>query len=539
MIQGRRLLYLSLIVVFVLAFAVRLYPLVWSPYPYNIDGLAEARMAEDIEASGHLTLPDGSGYWDSYIPDMPVLNLLLATFSELVGISPLHASQIFVALLGATSCLFAAIFVHRISGNLRAGVFAGVLLALLGTYVFCTTSVWKEALGLTLMIVIFTLYLERSDLRIRAVMTLALLLMVFVHHHSAVLTFMIFSFAIASEAYRDRRSDQLTWRNCADIGTALAAWSLAAVYYCGIDLPYYQFLSPEQDLYLFVAVSAAMFMLLLVAMSSPSRSRERPYLKLVVPAVAASVLLVNYVRPIFPGVPATEGAVLLFSAAYLILIVPVWSSYERLSGSNAAWKPLALSLLLAPLTMMLFAFLRGLDLMSYTIAYRSFDFLDLGLAALFGMGAAIIVRAGFRRSIAVSMAFMLLLVSTTPIAFQTEGLFSVQNQTYEYEVDLLESLRSLSADKTLDSDQKIGTISRSLFNFSGETDLALRVDTGEPTDEFQWLVLKSTWTERGAQQFPFGQLVISEDIFDSFLGENDVVALAGPFSDQMIVVSNP
>lgn len=537
MIQNRRLLYLSLIVLFVFAFLVRLYPLVWSPYPYNIDGIAEAGMAEDIALGGDLAIPDDAGYWDSYIPDMPMLNLLLATFSELVGVSPLQASQIFVALLGAISCLFAAIFAHRVSGNTKAGLFAGMFLALLGTYVFCTTSVWKEALGLTLMIAIFTLYLDREDIRLRAMMTLALLLMVFVHHHSAILTFMIFSFAAVAEAYRDRRSKRSTWRNWADVGTALAVWALAAVYYQGVELPYYQFLSPEQDLYLFVSISAVMFILMLIILSSPLRGRTRPYLKLVLPAVAVSLLAINYARPIFPGVPATEGTVFLFSAAYIALIVPVWSSYEMLSGSGAAWKPLVLSLLLAPLAMMLFAFLRGLDVTSYTVAYRSFDFLDLGLATLFGMGLAIFVRTGLRRAVPVSLAFLLLVASTTPIAFQTESLFMVQNQTYEYEVELLGSLQPLSPDRTLDSDQKIGTVSRSLFNFSGDTDLALRVDAGEAVDGFQWLVLKSSWTSRGAQQFPFGQRVISEQVFQEFLAENDVIALAGPVSDQMIVAT--
>jgi len=531
--QGRGLI-IVLLVIFFLAFVVRLTPLVWSPYPYNIDGLGEARLAESIWDMGDLTMPEDVGYWNTYVPDMPSLNALIALASDMTGIHPLLLAQLLIAVVGALSCVFAAIVIHRISGSVRAGAFGGIFLALFGTFVFCTASVWKEALGLAMMIFIVGLFLERRDVRLRTIMTIALLLMTFIHHHSAVLTYLIITFAVAGDLYLTRRSNSWSWNSYADILTVIAIWAMASYYYRDVDLPYYHFLSPEQDLYLLIAISCIFFLLMVLVLSRQGAPSKRPYLKLVVPAVGVSLLAINYVRPIFPGIPGTEQALFLFATSYLVLLIPALFSADGMIGTREPWRAAVLALIIAPLTMILFAFIRALDVTSYTIAFRTFDFLDIGFAMLFGTGLVLLFKRFSRAKVIIAIPFMLLLLLTTPIAFQTEELFSVHNQTYEYEFDAFEAMHGISDDHSMNSDQRIGSTGKNLFNFSGGTDLALRIESGESIEDIHWVVVKSTWTTVGAQQFPFGQLVVTQEYLDDFLIEHDVLVIAGPVDNQII-----
>jgi len=389
-----------------------------------------------------------------------------------------------------------------------------------------------------MMFVIAGLYLERRDPRMRVILTIALFMMIFIHHHSAVLTFLFFTFAISGDAILSKKNAEWSWHNNLDFITAAIVWVLCGLYYQGIDLPYYQFLSPEQDLYLFIAIMGAMVVLMFITLSRTGQGMNRPYLKTVIPVAGIGLLLVNYFHPIFPGIPATEQSVFVFASAYLVLMIPVWVGADKIVRSKNEWRPMLLSLLFAPMSMILFAFLRGLDVMSYTIIARTFDFLDLAFAALFGMGIVLLFHLYKRASPIIPAVFLVALLATAPLAFQTEEAFNVHNQTYEHEYDAFEALAGLSPERAMDSDQRLGTSAKSLFNFSGGTDLAIRIETGESLEEFHWLVFKTSWADSGAQQFPFGQFIISEANLSAFLAEANILLVSGPVDNQLMVALN-
>jgi hypothetical protein len=418
-------------------------------------------------------------------------------------------------------------------------VLAGIFLALLGTYVFCTTSVWKETLGLAMMILIAGLFLKRSDNRIRILLTTALLMMTFVHHHSATITFIFFMIAVSGEAFLAWKKKQWSWKNTVDILTGVSLLALAEVYYSGIELPYYDFIKPETDLYLLIAVLATMIILVLILLSGSRAGAKRQYLKIVIPIAAIALLLLTNFRSIFSGIPTTESSVLMFGIAYVLLAVPMWFGAGRMLGPDQKSTPMLLAAILAPLTMIAFAFLRGLDPTSHMIVYRTFDFLALGMAALFAGGLLILLK-NLRKAVPVFVVILLLiLAATTPLAFQTQELFGVQNQTYSYEVDSYQILKSLSNVTSIDSDQRIWTSASNLLNFSGGTDLAYRIDTGRATSSYQWLVVEKSWSSTGAQEFPFGQRVLEEQQLTDFLTEKNVILIAGPSESQLIAATNP
>ena len=524
-----------IIVVFMLALVVRLYPLVWSPHPYNIDGFVEARMAEDIFDTGSLEVPADATYAGSYVIHMPFFNSLLAMFSHVMGVEPVLLAQVFAATIGAVSCVLAFLLFHVMTGSRRVALLGGLFMSLLGTYVFCTTSVWKENLGLLSLVLVAALFLERRDVRLRVLLTLLLVMMTFIHHHSAVMTYMFFSFATAAEGYVAMKKRSWSWHNYADVGTMFFVWPLAVLYYSGIELPYYDFLTPDTGMYLMIAVSCAMAVLMTFFLSERTRRSKRHYLKIVIPVLGAGLLVLNYLRPIFPGIAGTQEPVLVFGLVYIALVLPMWFGAESLLKPSERTTPMLYALVFAPLTMILFALLRALDATSHMIIYRTFDFLDIAMALMFAAGVVVLLLR-MRTSLHILGAlFLVLVLGTTPLAFQTEQLFGVHNQTYEYEVDALNWIGSHAGDARIDSDQRLGTVCGVLTGMNGSSDLGFRIRDGQSVSSYDLLVLKSSWSVAGAQQFPLGQVVLDQALLDAFLEEQNVVYLAGPADDQLII----
>lgn len=524
-----------MLLVFLLAFVVRLYPLVWSPYPYNIDGFGESKFAEDIFDTHSLAIPPEATYADSYIIYMPFFNTLLAMFSNLMCADPLIIAQVFAATIGALSCALVFLLLHVITGSRRVAFLGGLFMALMGTYVFCTTSVWKENLGMLSLVIVAAFFLERHDIRFRVLLTLLLVILTFVHHHSAVMTYLFFSFATVAEGYISMKARDWSWHNYADIGTMLFVWPLAVLYYSGIDLPYYDFLTPDTGMYLMLAVSCAMAVLMTYFLSGRRRGSGKRYLRVVIPALGIGLLVLNHFRPIFPGIEGTREPVLIFGIVYLALVVPMWIGADRVFAPAERAAPMLYALLFAPLTMILFALLRALDATSHMIIYRTFDFLDIGLAIMFAAGVVIILLRMRQQLQVLGVLFLMLVLATTPIAFQTEQLFGVHNQTYEYEVDALLWIDSHAGGARIDSDQRLGTVYGVLTGSNGSIDLALRISEGRSVHGFDLLLLKSSWSVSGAQQFPLGQVVLDRELLDRFLDEQNVVYLAGPVENQLIV----
>ena len=530
---------LPLLIIFVLALAIRLFPLAYSPYPYNIDGLGEAMLSDGIYRTGTFAVPADAGYEGSYIVQMPLMAALVAAAASFVGTEPLTLLQPLIAVIGAISCVVGALVVYMVTGSRRISTMSGMFLALLGTYVFCTTSAWKETLGLTMMIIIAGLYLKRSDTRFRILLTATLVMMVFVHHHSAILTFMIVTFAVAAEGYKAIRCRQWGLWNIVDSATVLALWIIALSFYTAIDLPYYHFLRPDTDLYLFIAVACALALFMFVSMKGERTGSKRHYLKVLVPVVGGGLMLVNYFKPIFPGIPGPESSMMIFVLSYLMMVIPMWFGSEKALVKGQASTPLLLATIFAPFSMILFGFLRALDPTSFTVIYRTFDFLDLGLAVLFGAGLIVMIHKMRKWAPVIAAVFLLVLASTTPIAFQTEGLFGVQNYTYGYEVDSYDLIHSISTTDFVDSDQRISTSIGWLYDMNCDPYLAYRIEAGSSIQSGHWLLVERSWTVDGAQEFPLKPRVIDKIDFSAFLSEQNILIVSGPQENQMIAAKSP
>jgi hypothetical protein len=526
---------LALILLLLVAFVARSISLQWSPLPYNIDGLSELRVTWDILDTHHFEFSQTSSLLESYVPDMPLLALVFAFFSSATGIDPQHSSMLVSALLGAiTVSLFFLVF--RQHWNTSKGALASALvLALTGSFVFSSGCTWKESLGFVFLALALYSYPLRDQPQYRLLLGSSLLLTIFTHHHITIAAFVIVTFAVMIDlANRTSKesSKLLSRRELLDVLTVITAWTVAIVYYWHVHLPYIDYLSPSTDLYLYLAV-AFLLVLVGVRLSRRDRPMTRAPIELVVPAAGALLMAYNYVHPIFPGMPAPAGLIAVPFLAYLILVAPAWTGVQFALIKRGQTKNLLLAMLLGPLSLILFAFLRSNDATSQLIIYRTFDLVMPAFALLIGVGFAFIVKGRVRLGIAAGASLVIVCASTLPIAYSSQELFGVENQTYWFEYDAVQWFSEHGAD-SYTSDQRLGETGGRLFDLNGSRGLPYDLREGIALNGSSFFVLEQQWTKKGAQEFPFGVVIVKNETITTTLNESSVFYIGGSLDSQIV-----
>jgi hypothetical protein len=532
---NNRLFLLAIPTILLTALLARSISLQWSPLPYNIDGLSELRVTQDILFSHHLDFPALTNEAESYVSDMPILGLLSAFFCSTLGINPVDSFQLLAALLGAiTVSLFFLVF--RQHWNTSKGALASALvLALTGSFVFSSGCTWKESLGFVFLALALYSYPLRDQPQYRLLLGSSLLLSIFTHHHITIAAFVIVTFAVMIDlANRTSKesSKLLSRRELLDVLTVITAWTVAIVYYWHVHLPYIDYLSPSTDLYLYLAV-AFLLVLVGVRLSRRDRPMTRAPIELVVPAAGTLLMAYNYVHPIFPGMPAPAGLIAVPFLAYLILVAPAWTGVQLALSKRGQTKNLLLAMLLGPLSLILFAFLRSNDATSQLIIYRTFDLVMPAFALLIGVGFAFIVKGRVRLGIAAGVSLVIVCASTLPIAYSSQELFGVENQTYWFEYDAVQWFSEHGVD-SYTSDQRLGETGGRLFDLNGSRGLPYDLREGIALNGSSYFVLEAQWTKKGAQEFPFGVVVVKNETITTTLNESSVFYIGGSLDSQIV-----
>jgi hypothetical protein len=515
--------------------SLRLLTLALSPLPYNIDGLSELRVVQDILSSSHLEFSPETSHAGGYVDDIPAYGVFASFVCSCLGATPSQFMQVITALVGSFAVVILIVLFNSLHLGRRQGVVSSVVLALIGSFVFVTACSWKETLGILLLSLSIISFLSREEPRFRVLLSASLLVLVFTHHHTAVVAGVLVTFAVLITAYNQRTRPEFRAVLRADIVMLAAVWVATAFYYDSVSLPYIDYLSPRTDLYLYLAVA---LLLLLMGIRASRRLYlvSRYPLGVLVPLVGVSLLLYNFYDPIFPGIPAPSLSIVVPFLSYVLLVLPAWYGSELLLGPRSPSKDLLLAMFLGPLSLILFALLRSNDSMSYLIVFRTFDFLMIPFAVLVGAGFVYLVKGRERLGVLAGISLVVICASTLPVAYQTEELFGVQNHTFEYEYDAVQWF-SLHSIDNYTSDQRLGETGWRLFDIDFQRGLPYDLREGIPLDEGSFYVLEESWSTDGAQEFPFGVVVVDDETVSSVLGSSSVVYAGGPAEDQIVCFS--
>jgi hypothetical protein len=131
--------------------------------------------------------------------------------------------------------------------------------------------------------------------------------------------------------------------------------------------------------------------------------------------------------------------------------------------------------------------------------------------------------------------FVVILASTLPVAYSSQELFGVENQTYQYEYDAVEWLSMHGVD-SYTSDQRLGETGWRLFDIEYGRGLPYTLSEGLALNGSSFYVLEEQWATDGAQEFPFGVVVVSHETISQTLDASSVVYIGGPAEGQLVLL---
>jgi len=517
-------------------------PLTFSPLPFGIDGFALGRISSDIAARGGWRIDPAD--LNSYNQKLPGFSLLWSAVTSVGGLSPLAHVQLIMPLLASLSVIPAYLFGVKATGRRLGGFVAGLFIVLFGSFLLLTSSVSKESIGLLTFPVAVLLFLERRDPRKRALSVVLLLFLAFLHPLTTLLTLGMTSALVVLAQRRAIARGRFSLRPFAlDVATGPALAIPAWAYYSAVDLPFLADLLAADALVLFLGI-----VILLTALIAPTGRPARPRTGqrfvspvargILVPAIGVLVVLGNARNGLFAGAVGTQSGLLQMLPAIGVLAAFALAGYQLVRRTTNRTNDLLISMFVAPVALILFGLLRGLDPESLVIVYRSVDFLDYAFAVLIGVAFVAAWRWLGPRKLAkgVLLAGVLAaLLATSPMAWNTPAVFGVDNVTRPQEFRALALLASFGA-RNVTTDQRLADVGAMWFGYASDSSLPVKLRDNESLGGFQYALALERWTTVGAQVHPAPNLVISAVVFENFLAENRIVYSAGPPGDRIFIV---
>lgn len=197
-----------------------------------------------------------------------------------------------------------------------------------------------------------------------------------------------------------------------------------------------------------------------------------------------------------------------------------------------------LSLILAPLIVILFGIGTGSQSQSLKFIYRTFDFLQFFI--FLGIGVAI-ADLGVRRlgaSRLICIAVTVCLVCSFPFGFFTYELLGVRHDSQAYELDSMYWLSEHAEDPDIISDERLAHMARSTIWVEKRSTLAHNIMLGNMLSPGYFYMAEDSWTVTGANDFPDGLAVIDALTMQRIIEKCTVVYVGGPTEDRLYVFTS-
>ena len=524
----------SLLILLFAAFMTRLLPLAISQYPFNNDSITESLMSTEILDSGHLASSSDPHWMWTHTDFTPALNILLAFFAGLLGTTPLACAQVFGAATAVTTIGGIYLLGRLVLGSERGAITAAFMALMFGTFVFTTGSIWKEMMGMSLLVVALFAYLRRDSMEFRALMFLLLLIIPFVHHLVAAVAFLVFANLLVWSAFFAFSKGTLTKTNLFDLATISIPGTVAATYYSIVGFDSMIQKSSAMSILLIVAGFIGMNVMSIVILSI--RRHVRWSFAPLVGVGLGTLILLDYSGYVFHYSTSATGAYVLLGVSSAFIVALAWFGSEVILEARPRYRAFQLALLLSPLTILGFGAIQGTTLIGQKIFYRSFDFLDVFI--FLGAAAAVVEIHSRRKNLyPIVGAFMIIsLAISFPFSYASESLLGVRHDTQGYELDALEWMGNQPEAKSLVSDERISYLARSVLGVSKDSSLPQYLATNTSFPSYVWFyIIEDSWTTIGVNNYPYGELVVNLSYYEKMTEAADVFYLGGPAGDNLMI----
>jgi hypothetical protein len=515
-------------------------PQIYSPLPYNLDGMTEIRIAQDIlDEDKFPTLKNQSYAKAGYMAYTPVYNIFLAYAAQMFGLQPVEIAQIITPIIGAVAVIAVFLLIHTFVRNKLAAIIGSLFLVFSGTFVFVTAAAWKEAMAFALIPIILYMFYRRNMLKYRIGAIILLIFLIFVHHLATIITYLIVTFIVTAQvtySYRKYRSKKrrIIFLEFATVGVC---WLVAASYYHTVRFERFEYLFTGLTAVLLILVIILMMIVVIFAARKSERTiRFKP--SYLLPIVAVAFLFINYFFPIFPAFISPNVYLLLSIIPYFVLLAFVIGGATKLlystKLSDRSW---IAALFIAPITIMLFGVLKKMDFKAYAMFFRSFDFIDYGVAIAIGVGlVTLMMKSKKIDKKIICVCFVALCVATTPIAYSTKQIFGVQNETYFYEYRAVRWLADHNqAEYVLVSDQRISQLGWRLYDIKYSGKLPAIMINNKTLKNGEIYFAESKWWCEGAQIYPHGREIINQTVLMEYVLNNNILYVGGSAENRIYI----
>ena len=526
---------------YAVAVALRYVPLTFSTMPFNVDGYPLTWVSAQIGATGSWAIHADV---NRYSELMPLYPLVWSVVSQLGGVGVLSTFQAVMPAVLATVVLPAYLLGLKATRSPVAAFASGLFIAAFGSFLFLTSAAMKEALGLLVLPTVIVLFAERADPRKRALALVLLLLMPFLSQLEDLLVLgMVAALVVLTHSRAISRGVFSARTLLLDCGTGPALALLAYVYYAVVAMPDLNAVVAPDALALFLATVTLLTALLVrlrrVTWPGPGERLVRPAGPiLLVPFLALAAILVNGRTELFAGVLPTQPALEPVLLAAAVLVALAFLGYQLVRRTTNRAGDVLFAMAASPLALVVFSFLRGLDGLSQVLVYRRFDFLDYALAVLVGIGFAYAWRRlhpSNAARLALGATLVVVLLATTPMAYNSQAVFGVNEVTTPSEFQAFSVLASLHP-RNVTTDGRLGYIAMDWYGMNVSETLPYLLARNESTAAYAYAVVEEGWTTVGAQVHPAPNVVIPARTLEAFLAANRVVYAAGPAGDRVYVV---
>lgn len=528
--------------------------------PYNIDGFPLAGISEAMIGTGHIPSAADHDGLIAYNLKLPVFSLVLSCFSLVLGVEPLSLLPYFCAFIGSLAVLFIFMLTLHLSNNRLAAFSAGLFVALTGLFVYATTAAMKQLLAIVLLVLMLYLYTKREDWRYRALMILTLILLPFTHHLTTLIALVILSLAIAGSVFKGNIFRLRSLKSFAlEVITGPVILLSSLLYYRSVNLEFVSEVGNINDVILLgsilILMATAAKLISETAQSKPwffltrknSKDLGLAYIfdeKVLILVIGIGALYVNSRINIFTGGVMTTDTLFRLMFPYLLLAVIGLIGFNVLRYSRFRHREVLVGMFLAPICVMVFGMLRGLDIFDFTLVYRSYNFIDIPLAISAGVGLAYLYARAKKLSsrqkefkilpIGIIAIFCVLCLASLPLAYNSEKAFGVQEITNEYEFECMGWVSDASAG-TVHTDQRYGDIITPYFGVDSDRSGAWEMKRSG-FESGDMVLFSRYWADGGAQMSILGRVMFDAGELDDFQGQNDVVYIGGPGGREMVMV---
>jgi hypothetical protein len=465
---------------------------------------------------------------------MPVLNILLAFLAGLLGTTTNGCAQVFGAIVAVATIGGIFLLGRLMSGSVRGAITAAFAAVMFGTFVFTTGSIWKEMLGLCLLVFVLLAYMRRGSLEFRILAFMILMIIPFVHHLVAAVTFLVFIVMLVWSFYYAISRGFMRRTNLYDLATVAIPGAFAVSYYYAVGFDSVVRISSAAKILLVIGgfIVVNIISILILSLRRHVKWSFAPFVGIVL----AVLILLDYSGYVFPYSPSATSAYALLALGSAFLVSLAWFGSEVILETRPRYRAVQLSLLLSPLTILGFGIAQGITLAGQKVLYRSFDFLDLFI--FLGLAVAVVETYSRRRRLyPIVGAFVVISLAVSfPFAYATQPLLGVRHDTQGYELDALIWMGTQPKARSIISDERVAFLAHSVLDVAKDSSLPHYIATKTPFPSYMWFyIIEHSWTTIGVNDYPNGELVVNQIFYEKMLEAADVCYIGGPADNNLVI----